>query len=203
MDDPLELACLDTFRSVSPTGFAIVVNLGAKEFDWVHMEYPEPWVEHYVENDFINIDPTITFAQSEIGHISWSKLAADYPNNQVMTESPKFGLGEGNTLSVSINGRRSLASGAGPVWPKSLLPRLVLALGTLHRLHARYEAAKLNPKMIEVITLLANGFRDQEIAAKLGVKIETVRTRRNSAYAKTGTKTPAHLVATCLREGLI
>ena len=55
----------------------------------------------------------------------------------------------------------------------------------------------------QVLALVAEGFTDQEIAAELGVKMETVKSHMKNLRAALGARNRAHAVAIGMREGLI
>ncbi|MGH2713890.1 MAG: response regulator transcription factor [Thermoleophilaceae bacterium] len=52
----------------------------------------------------------------------------------------------------------------------------------------------------EILEALARGFRDKEIAAQLGISIETVRTHIRNAIRTLGAQTREHAVALLSRR---
>jgi DNA-binding CsgD family transcriptional regulator len=56
----------------------------------------------------------------------------------------------------------------------------------------------LSDRELDVVRLLVKGLTNREIAARLGISIETVRKHVSSCLEKTGTKTRAGLVAKAL-----
>jgi DNA-binding NarL/FixJ family response regulator len=59
---------------------------------------------------------------------------------------------------------------------------------------------RLSPREREVLDLLADGLTGEEIAARLYLSAETVRTHVRNAMRKLGAKTRVHAVALVLRE---
>lgn len=55
----------------------------------------------------------------------------------------------------------------------------------------------------ELIALLAEGYTNKEIAAKLFISIETVKNHRKNVIRKAGVKTSAELISRCIQDGVI
>jgi DNA-binding CsgD family transcriptional regulator len=61
----------------------------------------------------------------------------------------------------------------------------------------------LTERELEVLRLLADGLRHEEIGKRLGIGSETVRTHLRKASDRLGAATRTQAVATALRQGLI
>lgn len=61
----------------------------------------------------------------------------------------------------------------------------------------------LTDRELEVLRLLADGLRHDEIGTRLGIGSETVRTHVRKASDRLGAVTRTQAVATALRQGLI
>ena len=64
-------------------------------------------------------------------------------------------------------------------------------------------SSPLTDREIEVLSLLADGLRHEEIGKRLGIGSETVRTHLRKASDRLGAATRTQAVATALRQGLI
>lgn len=62
---------------------------------------------------------------------------------------------------------------------------------------------ELSEREIQVVTLIAGGLMDAEIAARLGISTRTVQSHVRRAMEKTGTSTRTHLAVTAVRRGLL
>ena len=83
---------------------------------------------------------------------------------------------------------------AGPwVW-LALLTTLAVSLPS---------GARLTERELDVLRLLAEGLRQEEIGRRLGIGPETVRTHLRKACARLGAATRTQAVAAALRQGLI
>ena len=85
---------------------------------------------------------------------------------------------------------------------------LLVALSTSRRSPRRAsagtsEAPPLSPRELEIVELVALGYSGPEIAQKLHISHETVRTHVRNAMVKTGARSRAHLVAKTLADGAI
>jgi len=63
--------------------------------------------------------------------------------------------------------------------------------------------ARLTPRELEVVRLVADGARTSEIAARLSLSIKTAESHRRNAMRKLQVDTVADLVRLALREGLV
>jgi DNA-binding CsgD family transcriptional regulator len=63
--------------------------------------------------------------------------------------------------------------------------------------------SELTERELEITALLAQGFNSREIADKLNLSEHTVSTHRKQVIKKSGCRNTTHLVAICLRLGLI
>lgn len=61
------------------------------------------------------------------------------------------------------------------------------------------EYAKITPREMQIVTLMADGLNNLEIAAELGIKKSTVDVHKYNILKKTGCKNAPHVVATFLR----
>jgi DNA-binding NarL/FixJ family response regulator len=64
-------------------------------------------------------------------------------------------------------------------------------------------ASALTERELDVLLLLAEGLKHEEIGARLGIGSETVRTHLRKACTRLGAATRTQAVATALRQGLI
>jgi two-component system, NarL family, response regulator NreC len=71
------------------------------------------------------------------------------------------------------------------------------------RLALPVPARRLSGREEQVLRLVAHGFTNREIAAKLGVSVKTVETFRARVCEKVGARTRAELVGYALRVGLV
>jgi DNA-binding NarL/FixJ family response regulator len=84
-------------------------------------------------------------------------------------------------------------------------PSVVAALeaAALKREHWRDGPPPLNRRELDIVELLAQGLGDRQIAERLAISYETVRTRVKALRRKLGTSTRAEAVAKAWRLGLV
>jgi DNA-binding NarL/FixJ family response regulator len=104
------------------------------------------------------------------------------------------------------------AGASGLVLKESPLPSVVRALKTVAAggeyvdpalAGSAPAGARLTERELDVLRLLAEGLRQEEIGLRLGIGPETVRTHLRKACARLGAGTRTQAVATALRHGLI
>jgi len=87
----------------------------------------------------------------------------------------------------------------GSVLPSSVQTAM-LADAQGSRSHVR---GSLSPRELEVLRLLAEGARNDDIAARLGISIGTVKTHVNNVFAKTGARLRRDAIAYAAARGLL
>jgi DNA-binding NarL/FixJ family response regulator len=61
----------------------------------------------------------------------------------------------------------------------------------------------LHPREVACLALASQGFATKEIAARLGVPVDTVKTRLKAAFAKLGVKDRVHAVTVAIARGYL
>jgi DNA-binding NarL/FixJ family response regulator len=138
------------------------------------------------------------------------KIVATFPDVGVLLYT---GIGDQETLVRALDsGARGFALKAGS--PEELLQAIrAVAAGRTHvderlrpLLLARFTTERigvLSPREREVLDLLAQGLNGEEVAARLVLSPETVRTHVRNAMEKLEANTRVHAVAIALRQGEI
>jgi DNA-binding CsgD family transcriptional regulator len=73
----------------------------------------------------------------------------------------------------------------------------------VHRLSRPPEAWRLTPRERELVTLVAKGRTDTQIAAQLYISIRTVRSHLDRIRDESGLRRRAELTRLALQEGLV
>jgi DNA-binding NarL/FixJ family response regulator len=93
---------------------------------------------------------------------------------------------------------RTVASGDSLLFPAS-----VRALAVRRRRQGRYAGEPLTPREVEVLTGMADGLTNAEIAARLVLGVETVRTHVAAVLRKLGARDRTQAVVTAYGTGLL
>ncbi len=195
---------LSELSALSDGGFSVGIGFRGCIPHWAYSNYPELWQKTYIEQGYLEQDPTITHGNENSGYFTWKELSELYPGSPVWDAARGFGLGVGSTISVQISGVRTIASFSGPAFSATDLARAKASVFGLHGLFAPEDQGIVLPgKVVEVLKLMARGFRDKEIAERLSLKIESIRRRRLVAHQVTGTRTIPELMSLVTKNGLI
>ena len=81
-------------------------------------------------------------------------------------------------------------------------PRGGSRLRSMHD-HEVASAPVLTPREREILALLADGFGNKQIASRLGIATNTVKTHLRNIYEKLGVSERAAAVAEAMRRGLL
>ncbi|HKR10216.1 MAG TPA: helix-turn-helix transcriptional regulator [Gemmatimonadaceae bacterium] len=71
------------------------------------------------------------------------------------------------------------------------------------RIRSESSAAPLSRREREILALLADGLVNKQIAARLGISTNTVKTHLELLFEKLGVATRAEAVATAVKQGLL
>ena len=195
---------LASLESLSIGGSSIGVDFTDEGVAWVNSSYPDAWVDEYVEHDYMSDDPTILHGLRTSGHFTWNDLNKLYPQNRVLENARRFGMSEGNTIAVHIEGAISIASCAGPVWTTEKIRTAKGIVSALHYLFCDdHDHPVISDGAKNVLKLMIAGYRDDDIAKKLGIKIESVRQRRYTAMEKLDAQTQSHLISKVIKFGIV
>ena len=122
------------------------------------------------------------------------------------------GLDDEALLREAIDsGARGFALKAGPARDLVAAARVVAAGGSYVDPHLTFilgetdtgDIVVLSPREREVMALLAKGLKGPQIAERLGISPDTVRTHIDNAMQKLEARTRVHAIAIALRRGLI
>ncbi|HJP60041.1 MAG TPA: helix-turn-helix transcriptional regulator [Gemmatimonadaceae bacterium] len=78
-----------------------------------------------------------------------------------------------------------------------------LSTGAPARIRSDSSAATLSRREQEILALLADGLVNKQIAARLGISTNTVKTHLELLFEKLGVTTRAEAVATAVKQGLL
>lgn len=114
-----------------------------------------------------------------------------------------------STFGGDVEIRRCLAAGACDYVMKDAKPddilkavRKAFSSDRTHKV-APPEPSDLTPREAEILVLMAQGYRNKEIAHEAGVQIETVRWFAKLIYSKLGVSDRTEAVMVGLRRGII
>ena len=122
------------------------------------------------------------------------------------------GLDDERLLREAIDsGARGFALKAGPARDLVAAARAVAAGGSYVDPHLTFvlgespdgEVAALSPREREVMAALAEGLKGRQVAERLGIAPDTVRTHVEHAMHKLDARTRVHAIAIALQHGLI
>lgn len=180
--------------------------------------YPQGWEEELGAHGLIGADPVHhACARTNIG-FAWFELpglVAIGPKGREIFERAKgFGIGDGFTVPVNVPGEPagscSFAVRAGAALPAERLlsaeqigAHAFRAARRLHNYPASGHCPHLSPRERQCVRLLAAGKTDWEIAAILGISVETAHQYVKRARAAYDVVSRAQLVACVLRDALV
>lgn len=156
------------------------------------LNYPDAWVERYVENNYFMIDPVLRHAEHAMAPFLWSELDwTAAPVAALLKEARAHGVGQSG-FSIPIQAERgasvliSMASTMHPRdWKAFATERRVdleLIAFQLHQALMMSSGASLSAKLIglstretDVLQCMGNGMTNEAVAKNLGITERTVR----------------------------
>ena len=178
----------------------------------------ESWLEQYVSQDYVQIDPIARRLQNATDPFTWSEVLEGRElataARRVMNEAAEIGMRDGLCVPLyDLDGRRSVLSMAARSIDLSAADRGVLHLVGMYaqnRIREMIEAPDptrqrppLSPRERECLQWTAAGKTSWEIAAILHLSQSTADGYIASAARKLGASNRTQAVAEGIRRGLI
>lgn len=182
--------------------------------------YPPKWVQHYVDKEYLRIDPVIAGCFQRFHPVDWKRL--DWSSKAARAfQKDAIAHGVGNQgLSIPIrgpNGQFALFTAshncADEEWVKFTMANqrdLLLISHYLNQKALEFEKGRapdpvrpLSPREVDALTFLAMGYGRAQVAEMLSISEHTLRAYIESARFKLGALNTTHAVARALTEGQI
>lgn len=182
--------------------------------------YPLSWVQHYVQNDYLRIDPVIIGCFQQFHPVDWKALDWSH-KTAIALRAAAVQAGVGNQgYSVPIRGPAgqfalfSVSDNADDsTWADFTEKHrrdLILCAHSFNQKALEIENRRmpdlvkpLSGREIDVLTYLAMGYSRGQVAQTLTISEHTLRAYVESARFKLGASNTMHAVARAVSEGLI
>jgi len=182
--------------------------------------YPASWIQHYIEQDYIRIDPVVIGCFQQFHPVDWKAL--DWSSKTAIKfrcEAVKAGVGN-QGYSIPIRGPRgqfamfSLSDNCSDEdWAEFTEKNrrdLILCAHSFNQRALEFETQRmpkpvkaLSGREIDVLTYLAMGYSRGQVAQTLQISEHTLRAYVEGARFKLGASNTMHAVARAVAEGLI
>ncbi|NLS00080.1 hypothetical protein HGP17_24915 [Rhizobium sp. P38BS-XIX] len=177
--------------------------------------WPNDWSARYFSMDYLFKDPTIKLVREGLENFTWSdgEVTRLKSGISIMGEAGEFGLSSGYTMTIpsfgyenvgfSIAGERLELS---PERKRSLgvIARFAVYRGLQFRRMLQNGAElKLTAREREVLQLAAEGWKEWQIADRLGITSHAIDKYMRSCRDKLSSRNTNHAIATALRKGVI
>lgn len=181
--------------------------------------YPEQWVQRYVEQDYLAIDPVLGAAATSLLPFDWAELNhRGIRVKQMFDESQEFGIGQ-QGLGFPVRGPLgdqalfTVTSDASQIEWLKLRSTYMRDLQLLaHFVHGKvlefesdvsYPIKQLSAREREVLNWAARGLTNDQIAYKLSISERVVRAYFESARNKLNCFNRGHVLARAVSLRLI
>ena len=182
--------------------------------------YPSAWIEHYLEQDYLRIDPVVIGCFQRFHPVDWKAL--DWSTKSAIAfraEAVQAGVGN-QGYSIPIRGPRGQFAmfsvsdnGTDQDWAEFTQKHrrdLILCAHSFNQRALEFETRRmpepvkpLSGREIDVMTYLAMGYSRGQVAQTLQISEHTLRAYVESARFKLGASNTMHAVARAVAEGLI
>lgn len=182
--------------------------------------YCEEWVQRYVEQDYLRVDPVVVGCYQRFHPVDWKRL--DWSSKSARDfQADAIAHGIGNQgFSVPIrgpNGQFALFTVShrcnDDEWERFTEANrrdLILIAHEFNQKALELEPGRkpaqsraLSPREIDGLTLIAMGYSRAQVAETLSISEHTLRVYIESARSKLGALNTTHAVARALSRGLI
>ncbi|AXS41405.1 LuxR family transcriptional regulator [Breoghania sp. L-A4] len=185
---------------------------------YIATTYSEPWIRHYQEMGFVEIDPVLRAGLLQMLPTDWSTFDRSQPMvRRMFGEADEFGVGcQGMTFPIrGAHGEAAMfsitsdASDRDWKFLKAFYMRDFQTIANfVHEMVLRTEdvrpkCPKLSPRELECLKWAAAGKTYADIATILNINVSTVKTYMEFARAKLNTLNTTHSVARAMSARLI
>lgn len=182
--------------------------------------YPPSWVQHYVANDYLRIDPVVIGCFQRFHPVDWKALDWSAKAAQAFrAEAAQAGVGnQGYSIPVrGPSGQFALFSVSSDTddatWANFTEKNgrdLVICAHSFNQKALELEKRRmpepvkpLSGREVDVLTYLAMGYSRGQVAQTLQISEHTLRAYVESARFKLGATNTMHAIARAVSEGLI
>ena len=184
-------------------------------------QFPQDWIEHYLDKNYLEIDPVVIGGKQMKRPFVWNEAYKDLTPEQraYLNEASSFGMDEGVAIPIArANGQKSIFSITGHESPADLeraiqnkQMQLISIACTFHAvatelLHQQPKTSKENPlttREQECVAWSAEGKTTWEISQILNLAERTVIFHIDNARKKVGAANKCQLVVECIRHNFI
>ncbi len=179
------------------------------------LTWPRAWLELYAREGFGQEDAVVAEASTTTEPFTWLELQAARPgaSARIFEAARRFGWVDGFMIPIppaQADGRRGVVSlaAAEPVPDSRTSRRRIVDLSKRVFAQAvliaeRQRTLALSPRELTVVTLVARGRTDREIARALSISVPTAHFHVEQVKRKLGAKTRAQAIAQAFARGLV
>lgn len=217
---PSFLKCLEALSAWTGIKHISFIWINREAGPWGCSTYPQSWQETYLKNEYALIDPVMIQTHSMIAPYFWDSLDWSRPDVMAfMAEAQRHGVGNlGWTIPGFLRGGQHFSTtfsdkGDPSEWREKisrLAPALkIITLHLEHRASLFFETPvmdgriKLSPRETQTAILLASGLRQEEIARRIGVSVNTVRGFLKALRLKMNAENNTQAVCRAIQANLI
>ena len=182
--------------------------------------YDPIWVQHYIDQDYLRVDPVVLGCSQQFHPVDWKRLDWSHRAARAFRKDAiDHGVGnQGYSIPIrGPNGQFALFSISHSTddesWARCTAENqrdLILIAHFLNQKALELEKDRapepiraLSPREIDTLTFLAMGYSRGQVADMLEISEHTLRAYIESARFKLGALNTTHAVARALVEGLI
>ena len=211
---------ISQLRVLIPYNFAICgfakidLNNKINSYDIINFNYPDEWVEIYINKDYHNVDPIVKENFSNFKPQYWVDTYKKYnPPKEFIFLAEDFGLKKGYAYGIKDKDNKgSIFSFADTfterhprteIILKYIIPHLHQSLVRIMVQERAKQKVNLTPREKEVLKWIKEGKTSWDISVILGISERTVNFHINNIKHKLDAVSRVQAVAIAIEQGLI
>lgn len=202
-------ALRDEIAKIAQSGFSLAINVRFMTPELAYSTFPDEWIEQYLRHNYAIMDPVLLWTAYNDGIARWSDIGL--PSKlplaiRVMSRAATYGLRYGAITCFrnhQAGGRKCFMSVARDdrELTDEELSDVQYLFGEI--VSGLYIASGLSPSEIEVLSHLANGLTQDEIAIHLKINRDAVKKRIERARERLQAKNTSHAVAIAIQRNIV
>lgn len=178
----------------------------------ISVNYPDNWITHYSDRDYIRIDPTIHGIKNSLTAIEWKNFQRlDSRQKAIFNEIRDIGVKAGTTIPIHLPHNRAFIVSFASLekdteWQKPFMKFIATSMFERYVALTQVDESmpvRLSPREQECLTWVTSGKSSWDIGMILGISENTVNFHLKNAFYKLGGKGRIICVVKAIMLGLI
>lgn len=197
-------AYLAELGALAPVGYLMAFHIRYGVPTTKFQTYPPDWIERYTSRAYQLRDPMVAWGFTRQGQARWSEISIPDPFG-IMADAARHGLTYGAAVACGPILSRSICGFARDdrEFNDAEIDRIVAIVHDMHDRLDEKTLEPLTPGQLEALRAVAQGDRQDRVAAQLGISRSALKERLRGARGRLGARTLAEALKRAAERDLL